>query len=351
MKKYLLTWCVGALIFGSSCDSMNQESLHSDSDLLDSQSDNFGSLTDPNARTSVQWPYQLIQQTERNNRMMENAYPLLMSRIPQDLAEEYRQNSRSKEDFVKKLVVESLRLFDENIFQHGKFLSYPTQRKHQAMAGGEHEFEYDILAFEDEEAAFDYYLKIPDIEGESEAGEPMPSESVSFNFGKIKLSNGSGAAKGCDWCNDSLPPIKKPQLEEMIEFLKKVDGWNADPSPTQAGLMDLELSSGINPIAIGLLLPAIQKVREAARIEARGKADILIESLSHSYGLGLDREKGKFLRYGGSGGLFQLMAEDYEEDGDLDWASVQLGRSRFEWEMLFFWSRYWDQKSTASSGR
>jgi hypothetical protein len=346
MKKNLLMLCAGAVILVTGCDPYNQEAVVPADALTTEDGSILAQDGSENARTSVQWPHRLGAQVKRNQRMMENAYPMLAAKFPSNRVEEHRQTSRSKEVFIEKMVRESIRVFDENILIRGKFLSFETQRNHQAMAGSEHEFEYDISAFSnDEEAALDVYIKIPDIDGESGESNSKPSESISFNFAKIKVSVGKGNAMGCTWCGDSFPPIKKPQLEETIEFLKRVQRWNAEPSQTQAGLMDLEISSGINPVAIGLLLPAVQKVREAARMEARGKADILIESLASSYSVPLDDQTGKFYRYGGNGAIFSLISDKYDDEGDLDWASVQLYRSKFEWEMLFFWSRYWDQHS------
>jgi hypothetical protein len=333
MKKYLLTLGIGALILSSGCDPMNQDNLPSDELSTLDRGSNMGEENLRKENVEVQWK---VEEAENAYRLMENAYSVLLSQFPKEEVERERSASRSKEAFVESMIKKSIRVFDENIEQKGRFLSAQTLRNHQQMAGDEHEIEYDILAFgEDEQASMAGYLKIEDIKGES-------TEQASFNFAKVKLFNsGVGKANGCDWCNDSLPPIKMPQIEEIIEFLIEVERSNADPSQTNAGLLELEFG-GLNPVQAALLLPAVQKVREAARINARGKADILIESFSSYYGLELGNEKGKFLRYGGLGSIGALIESDYDDSGDLDWASVQIHRGKFELEMLFLWSRFWE---------
>lgn len=336
MKKYLLMLSMGLIIFASGCDPMNQNEVLPSDELSLEDGTSLGLTGNENARTSVQWPYRMGARVERNQRMMENAYPLLMSQLPEETVEDYRKTSRTKEEFVNKMLISSGKIFDQNLELLGNMLS--QEAKDQQRTRGETTLGDIVVTFlMDEEAAFDYYLKIPDIPGDSDEDE--------FYYSK-KIGIGPGQAAGCDWCNDSFPPIKSPQLEETIEFLKKVDRWNAEPTQTQAGLLELEINSGMDPIAIGLLLPAIQKVREAARIDARGKADILIESLSKFYSIPLENEKGRFLRSGGNGAIYGLISPEYDDDGDIDWASVQLYRSKFEWEMLFLWSRYWDAKTS-----
>lgn len=340
MKKYILCIGIWALVLSSGCDPMNQENSLPADELSALERDlNGGDENLRKGKVEYNWK---VEEAGKAYRLMENAYPMLLSQFPKEEVESQRSSSRSRAAFIESMIKKSIRVFDENIERSGQFLSAQTQKNHQRMAQGEHEFEYDILAFgEDEQASMAGYIKIEDIKGES-------TEQASFNFAKVKLFNsGIGEAKGCDWCNDSLPPIQATQLEEMVEFLIQVERSNADPSQTQAGLLELEFE-GLNPVAAALLLPAVQKVREAARMNARGKADILIESISDYYGLELADEKGKFLRYGGLGSIGALIESDYDDSGDLDWASVQLNRGKFELEMLFLWSRFWDARASES---
>lgn len=342
MKKYLLILAAGAVMLGSACDSMNEETV---TPPLEESLVEPGAGSQENLRKGTELEHVLLAKVNRNYRLMENAYPLLLVHLPKEEAERQREDSRGKAQFVMKMINRSLKVFDSNIQGNGRFLSPESRRNHSTLSGDEHEFEYDILAFgDDEEAAFDAYIKIPDIDGES-------GEEVSFNFAKIEFENSAAGKCQSIWC-DSFPDVIAPQIEETLEFLKRVDRFNAEPAQTQAGLLELELNAGLDPVAIGLLVPAIQKVREAARINARGKADILIESLSNSYELDLSEQKGKFLRYGGAGSIAELISEDYDDTGDLDWATIQLNRSKFELEMLMLWSRYWDSKTgTDPTGR
>ncbi len=347
MKKYLVVVAIGALMISSSCDPMNQEVLPSD-ELSMSEKDLIeGGENLRKGKVEASWK---VEEAERAYQLMENAYPALISQFHTEEVERMRLSSRSKTDFVENMIKKSIGVFDENIQHRGRFLSAQTLLNHKRMAGGEHEIEYDILAFgEDEQASMAGYLKIEDIKGES---SEQLTEDISLNFAKVKSFNsGVGKAKGCDWCNDSFPPIMLNQLEEVIEFLIRVERSNADPAQTEADLLELKFN-GLNPGHAALLLPAVQKAQDAAKRNSRGKADIIIESFSNAYNLKLEDENGKFLRYGGLGSIGELIEADYDDSGDLGWASIQLCRGKFELEMLFLWSRFWDSRaSDPTTGR
>lgn len=348
MKKYLVVIGIGALMISSACDSMNQESL-----APVSAEEEFLAKGDPsgeNLRRNFGNENQVINLTQRNYRLMENVYTMLPSYLPKEAATEYLRSSRGKEQFVETMIKKSIKIFDGNLLKNGRFLSLQAKQKHQALAQGEHEIEYDILAFgDDEEAAFGYYLKIPDIDGDS--GDAT-AEEFSFNFAKIEYENTAGKCGAKDYLCNSAPSVTPYQLEEIVKFLKLVERFNGETSYIPPVFEDLIISSGITPVATGLLLPAVQKAAEGARIYARGKADILIESLSKGFEINLEDQKGRFLRYGGMGSIAELISEDYDDTGDLDWATIQLNRTKFELEMLLFWSRFWDENQTEpTSGR
>lgn len=341
MKKHILTLVMIAVLGGSACDSLNQETLNPP---LDETLAEAGQIDGENLRKGTALEHVLLAKVERNYRMMENAYPMLFVHLPKEEAEVQRQGSRTKTQFVEHMIKRSLNVFDKNIQSNGRFLSAASRQNHQRLTQREHEFEFDLTRFQDdEEAALDYLIKLPPIDGEA-------SEEISFNFAKPG-NNAAGAASSgkCKsvYC-DSLPRIQSPQVEKVVEFLRKIDHINAEPSRTQAALADLEFNAGLDPVTVGLLLPAIQKVREAARAKSGAKADILIEALEARYGVNLKNQKGRFLRFGGVGTISQLIAEEYDDTGDLDWATIQLNRAKFELEMLMLWSRYWDTKTSAT---
>jgi len=341
MKKYLLAIATGVLILGSACDQMDQESTIPISDeSLARAADN----AEANLRKSFGSRPDVLAEVENNYRLMENAYPLVNSMIPKDKAVEILESSRGKEEFVRHMLTKSLAIFDQNLTKNGGSLSKLAQTRFRDKDHDEWINLVLLAQTDDSEAAVDVFIKIPDIDGEA-------SEQMSLNFEKVKANRAAG---GCDnvYC-DSLPPVKAPQLIELIEFLDVVERVNGEPSQTGSALEGLKLSSGLEPVAIGLLLPAVQKVREAARVNARGKADILIEFLGKSYGLNLEDSKGKFLKFGGAGSISELMSDDYDDTGDIDWASIQLNRSKFEFEMFLLWAKYWDayQGTDPTTGR
>lgn len=332
MKKYLLILVVGAMILQSSCDSMENE-------VVDPQVQS-AALSSANARMA-EVEMLATNKIDKNYQLAEYAYEGLEVCIPKDKALDKLNSTRDQVQFIEDMIKKSMSVWDSTLKKRGEFLSPLSQRNHSAMAGGEHEVEYDILGFiEDETAAIDYYLRIPDIPGESRDGrEP------GFHFSRI-IGNSStaNATEPCDniWC-DSIPPVKKPETEETAALLLELS-YQRDPAQTSRLIEQLKVGTGMEPVQVSLLLPAVQRVREAARlgVNARGKADILIETLGTYYGVDVETQMNKLLAYGGAGSLAELVSEEYDDEGDIDWATIQLNRKKFEMEMLFFWKAFWE---------
>lgn len=332
MKKYLLILGVGAMILQSSCDSMENEAV-------DPQVQS-GELSIANARMA-EVEMLATNKIDKNYQLAEYAYEGLEICIPKDKALMKLENTRDEVQFIEDMIRKSMSVWDSTLKKRGQFLSPLSQRNHDEMAGDEHEIEFDIASFiEDETAAIDYYLRIPDIPGESRDGrEP------GFHFSRI-IGNSStaNATEPCDniWC-DSIPPVKKPETEETAALLLELS-YQRDPAQTSRLIEQLKVGTGMEPVQVSLLLPAVQRVREAARlgVNARGKADILIETLGTYYGVDVETQMNKLLAYGGAGSLAELVSEEYDDEGDIDWATIQLNRKKFEMEMLFFWKAFWE---------
>lgn len=333
MKKYLFIIGLGVMFANTSCDPQNEEGLFADVDQAVAASVNEAG--DPNARkvgkgsgadTKLAYDYEVA----------ESAYYQLIKTIPPIDGESSMKESRSREDFLEKMIIKSLGVFDKSVMTAGHKMSDLAKRNHAALAGDEHEIEYDVA--QAPQAAATGYLKIGDIKGESTDHE--------YPVAKIFQIRGSAnSAKGNPW-NDSIPPVKAPEAVGLGDFVLELSLRTSDPTSLDEALGQLEISSGINPTQVGLLLPAIQKVREAASHQnARGKADILIETL-HVYGLDKEDDLSTMYKVGGMGAIGKLVSDNYDESGDVDWASIQLNRKKFELEMLFLWSRFWDNHQT-----
>ncbi len=342
MKKYLFIITVAGLILTNSCDSLEHEN-HIPQNELESGLD-VGSSADENLRKNSQGIGNVTKRASRNYDLMENAYYEMVRKLKPNEIERIKSTSRSKRSFVVKMMGKSTELFDQNILNKSKFLSaYAVENlkelieNNDSFSGDEHEISYDIAAG----VRLNNSSRIDERRVLQELGK-FRNEST-FQFFK-HIRDPKIPAAGCGPYCDSLPPIKKPELEDTYKFLLEVESSNAEPSRTEAGIIGLEINSGVDPRSVALLLPAVQSAREAARVNARGKADILLESLGSLYGINMNDKKGELLKYGGSGSILALISEDYEPDGDLDWSTVQLNRSKFKFEMFFFWSEYWDSK-------
>ena len=345
MKKYLFIIGVGAMLVSTSCDPQNEESLFADVDQAVVE-DNAG---DPNARIGRNNGLAL-QKLAYDYEVAEQAYYALMKNLSPGMGKAMIEESRTKEEFIEKMIIKSIGIFDEAVMENGHKMSILAKRKHEALAGGEHEVEYDVAAGALRSSAA--YLKIGDIKGESTDRE--------YKVAKIfeLIGNGTSGSKGNPW-NDSIPPVKAPEVGELGDFILGLSPRNIDPASLDGALNDLKINSGVETVLIGLLLPAVQKVREAAgRTNARGKADILIESLG-VYGLNADDDLSSMYQVGALGSLGFLTGdeydtadefEDYDELGDVDWAALQLNRKKFEFEMFLLWERFWDNNHSDPTG-
>ncbi|GMQ27444.1 hypothetical protein [Algoriphagus confluentis] len=351
MKKYLLTIGIGAMLLQVSCDSLQQDEvlLEENQALLES-----GELTtgEENLRKkgNVETTWK-VEKAEKFYRMTENTYYLLPSNLPLEKVNRIYESNRSEDQFVEEMIRESLKVFDSNISRYGRFLSPLSRRNHQALAGGEHEVEYDIVAakFLDEDealASMAGYLKIDDIQGESPDNKGFPI----FKFvGNNSTQTGEDCKGKGSWC-DSIPRIQPSQLEEMVAILPVLKRAQGLTRPTTAALQNLELSAGLDPVSIGLLLPAVQKIADnpTPRADADHSRWIPILSTARRYGFDMNESLGTFLAFGAGGSIFGLTNEKYDASGDMDWAAVQLNRRRFEFEMWLFWSKWAQNKKTGS---
>lgn len=355
MKKYILALGIGALLLGSACDPMNQEALtpvSAEEELLAENDPNGENFRKSKGKIEAGWK---VEEATKAYRLMEIAYQMLPSYLPLDKVNRSFESTRSEDQFVADMIKESLKVFDSNIERNGRFLSPLALRNHQAMRGDEHEIEYDLVAakFRDDDealASMTGYLKIEDIKGESTDNESA------YYFLKFIGNKGTSASGGCPnpknpWC-DSIPPIKAPQLQEVVEFLPVLKRAEGESRPTAAALNDLKWGADLDPVAIGLLLPAVQKIADNP-VPTQSNGDhkdwILIESMARRYGVNLGDSRGTFLAFGAGGSIFGLINEKYDASGDLDWAAIQLNRRKFEFEMWLFWSKWAAAKSAGTA--
>lgn len=334
-----------AFIVLSACDPMAKEEIEpglQESSTAQAEGENF--------RKALEEQTQLVQKLKRNYGLAEGSYSNLAHAIPLEMAKRYAASSRSKEEFGRMMILKSLEIFDETIQNKGQFLSPISRRRHQQTAGDEHEIEYDILAFDDDEAAFDYYIKIPDIDGESDEEEPTEEEEMRGGFPiSMIIGNSSTTTTDCGKAADKNPfcaSLKRIKFDQLMELYKSVPTLKRgifSPADAEEALNELSINAGLDPVPVALLLPAVQKYAETPQANSDGHKD-WINLLSLHFEVDLNPERGRMYYYGAGGTIFGLINEKYDSSGDLDWASVQLNRRKFEFEMILFWSTFWDQQ-------
>ncbi|MDP3201176.1 MAG: hypothetical protein Q8M62_15190 [Algoriphagus sp.] len=248
---------------------------------------------------------------------------------------------QGREEFIEEMIRKSVKKYDNIILKRGVFLSPEARRNHARMAEGEHEIEYDILAGFDA-AAFDVFIKIPDI----------PGESGDKKYELVKTFRGPGNSGNCIFPLCGGWSVNKPQVMDISDFIGTlIPRYGLDPVTLGEAVNQLEINSGIDPVAIGLLLPAVQKFRDETAGSSRKAEDFALKLLQT-----LDLEDPEnwidFLQAGGIGALDKFIFRAFDIGEDLDWAVIQLNRAKYEMEMFYLWETFWEEnQADPTTGR
>ncbi|WP_146064456.1 hypothetical protein [Algoriphagus boritolerans] len=327
MKKFSLLFILGFANLGFSCDPLQQENLNP-------LSDEFGletNTTDPNARKG--FDQALSRNINQIYGLTNLAYAEIGSEETYQEAKLFIRKSGGTDEYLEEMIKMSLRKYDNIVLKRGGFLSQEAKRKHAAMAAGEHEFEYDLSAgFQ--EAALDVFIKIPDI----------PGESKDEKYELVKTINGPDNSGYCIYPLCGGWSVNKGQLVQLADYLETVNQrYESDPRVLLESWEQLKLDSGLDPVVIALLVPAVQKLAEDPNgTNSEDQSRKLLQALD----LPDSEVFGDFLQAGGVGALNKFLFGNYELDEDLDWAAVQLNRAKFEMEMFFLWETFWEANQT-----
>lgn len=213
------------------------------------------------------------------------------------------------------------------------------------------------------EAAVDYFLKIPPIEGESlkelkelfltkDPVEAYRSAVLArlkkksadterwFIMKNLVLSNESHSAPAEQF---SLNYEEIKSATELADIL--LDMELSEEECAQA-LIDAITTDPLPPVAIGLLLPAVQKVREAANSPKAEELYLewLDTEVTPTVGGGLDRDiirRKAFFEY--LGGLDLVISQDFKHDNQVE-ASIAIMKARYDLKMLCLWAAYWEME-------
>jgi len=144
----------------------------------------------------------------------------------------------------------------------------------------------------------------------------VPTESVTFNFEEIKAAI---------------------SLSDII-----LDLSLSDQERTRA-LQDALDVGQIPPVAIGLLLPAVQKAQEAAEAKAAEEMYLkwIEEEVIPTTSGGLDRDiirRKCFFEY--LGALELIISQNYDNDNQLG-ASIAILKARYDYKLLSLWADFW----------
>lgn len=213
------------------------------------------------------------------------------------------------------------------------------------------------------EAAADYFLKIPDIEGESleekkalllqensveayraavlERLKKKSAETERWYIMKNLVLDNTNHAAPAEQFSLNYEEIKSAtKLADILLDLKL-----SDTERTQALNDALDIAQ-LPPVPVGLLLPAVQKVREAAN--ATKAEELYLEWLDTevipTINGGLDRDlirRKAFFEY--LSGLDLVISQDFNHDNQVE-ASIAIMKARYDLKMLCLWTAYWDME-------
>lgn len=162
--------------------------------------------------------------------------------------------------------------------------------------------------------------KVADEEG----SEAAPAEQMSLNFEKIKFMY---------------------EMENRV-IMSGTTGVSAETDDEIEGILSQE---GIPPVAIGLLLPAVQKVRECCNSQAAALPywDWLFSSVNPEINGGLNRDIIRRYNAAGFMGALQFLLSDEYKNDNQDLASMLLLRARYQASLMFMWSDIWEKTKLA----
>ncbi|MFN3761542.1 MAG: hypothetical protein ACK4SF_20200 [Algoriphagus aquaeductus] len=338
MKKYQLFLSTGAILWCAACDPLNTENVSPEREEWNQAES--GDL----AHARVGFDLKINQKVNQIYGLTEATYQELLQEEGFREAKLTLRKAGDRRQYLTEMLRLSLHKYDNVVLKRGNFLSPLAKRNHQAMMQEIPQFDYDLDGYYDPQALTPIYIEYEGIPGELTS---EPTEEISFNFTKITHHGATSSDPDCKspWCN--IPaPIRGAQMLKVIRFLEELPRYAQDPSRMNQALEQLEIDAGLDPVAIALLLPAVQKVRESAgRSSTKGGISVAAGDINGFYNPESGNLHGAFLVLGAYGSLGKFIRTDYDDTGDLDWALIQLHRKKFELEMFLLWSEFWNNEA------
>lgn len=213
-----------------------------------------------------------------------------------------------------------------------------------------------------QQAATDYYLKLGGVNGESKGklidlviqenateafvnavGTQLKSKSSTVDtwyvFKELMLTNGETR----DMPTESIS-LNFTKIEMAVNLTEIIlDLGFSETERTEALQEALDIAQ-IPPVAIGLLLPAVQKAQEASHATQAEEMYLkwIEEEVTPTINGGLDRDiirRKAFFEY--LGGLNLIINEDYNNENQLG-ASIAILKARYDLKLLSLWADYWN---------
>lgn len=319
MKRHLLILTLFTGVLLTSCDPMEE-----DLRLADSQTEDEAARKGKYSNITLKRGYKIYELTEMT-------YLKLMEEEMTGEAEiTLKHSAGNREQFLREMIRSSMEAFGEVTATNGGFLSPAAKRSISAMmaAGWDLQFDPDLGT------KIDGFLKVPDI--------PAPPAGDAYYI----------VPEGVD---DPSLRISVRELVELTKFLDVLPRYLNDPVALEEALNELDVLYGLNEVKIGLLLPAVQKVREAASSGFRGGVNVAAGDVNGFYELDPENLP-RFFQFAGYGSITALINLSHTSgDGDTDGRDFLIWQRQgtmFEMEMWLLWDGYWNKyASDPTTGR
>ena len=291
---------------------------------------------EPSNILSDQEAVELVLETiDKNEAVSAELFDILSDRIPADSIKEIRKQCKDKKQFIDEMTRQTTGYFDDVLESKMSALtvtSVPSPLK------GEAESTLKGLAVKAEDASLiDAYADLILKEAKASAGghdewialesislgqsgsRPLPVESISLNFVKVEAL------------------ATTPHKTIMNLSLK-------DEEVNEA-LGDFMIKHNIPPVAIGLLLPAVQKIQQSSSEDPFTAATLrwLDETVDPAISGGLDRDIIRRIQAAAFlASLHTLVSRDYPNDNQ-DNASLSLLKARYRAAVIVAAAAMWEE--------
>jgi hypothetical protein len=275
-----------------------------------------------------------LAEIDKSNSILIDAYKGISETASKEAILYVRKNANDKAEFMTLMHAKTSEAFEKAVIKaHGQEAA-AAYIKFDGVDGESTEKAKELLLLDnatdaykdlvlkrlkDKSAGTDQWFVMKELKLQNGASHDVPTEQISLNFEKIK------------------------NAIELADLL--LDLGMSDTQRTTALGEGFDVAQ-VPPIPVALLLPAVQKVREAAKAQEAEELYLqwLDTEVTPTTSGGLDRDlirRKAFFEY--LGGLDLIIGQEFNNDNQLG-ASIAIMKARYDLKLLCLWEAYYDME-------